>query len=279
MSAPLYPLGAFGEGAGFLLIFLLGFGFGFFLERAGFASARKLTGMFYFRDFAVLRVMFTAIVVAMLGLLYLASLGVVDMAAMSIPPTILGAQIVGGLLLGVGFIVGGYCPGTSVVGVASGKIDAIFYVLGVIAGSGLFGLGYEPLQGLYHWGEQGVVTLSQWSGLSGGALAPIIVMIALAAFAATEIVDRRRRGESLEEGIQVRLTWPRAGAVLASVAALALLVGHTMAGTLARNVQPAAAEQPAAVTAKPAAAPAVAPAGARPLPGGLKKFKKGSSCS
>ena len=95
---------------------MIGIGFGFFLERAGFGSARKLTDQFYFKDMAVFRVMFTAIVTAMLGLFYLAACGWVDLSLVYIQPTYLWPQIVGGLLLGVGFVVGGYCPGTSLVG-------------------------------------------------------------------------------------------------------------------------------------------------------------------
>ncbi len=107
---------------------MIGIGFGFFLEQAGFGSARKLTNQFYFKDMAVFRVMFTAIVTAMLGLFYLSALGWVDLSLVYISPTYLWPQIVGGLLLGVGFIVGGYCPGTSMVAVATGKLDALVFV-------------------------------------------------------------------------------------------------------------------------------------------------------
>jgi hypothetical protein len=87
---------------------VLGFAFGFVLEHAGFSSARKLASQFYFKDFAVLKVMFTAIVVAMLGLAYLALSGWLDMSQMYVPATFLWPQLAGGLLLGAGFIVGGY---------------------------------------------------------------------------------------------------------------------------------------------------------------------------
>jgi uncharacterized protein len=87
---------------------LLGFFFGFFLERAGFSSAKKLTAQFYFKDFAVLKVMFTAIVVTMLGVAYLATDGWLDMSQLYVPLTYLWPQITGGLLLGAGFILGGY---------------------------------------------------------------------------------------------------------------------------------------------------------------------------
>jgi len=87
---------------------VLGLFFGFFLERAGFSSALKLTAQFYFKDFAVLKVMFTAIVVAMLGIVYLSLIGWLNMSQVYVPATFLWPQLVGGLLLGVGFIIGGY---------------------------------------------------------------------------------------------------------------------------------------------------------------------------
>jgi hypothetical protein len=106
MSAPFYA--AFSLATYLTLSVLLGFFFGFFLERAGFSSAQKLTAQFYFKDFAVLKVMFTAIVVAMLGIAYLALVGWLDMNQVYVPLTFLWPQIVGGLLLGAGFIIGGY---------------------------------------------------------------------------------------------------------------------------------------------------------------------------
>lgn len=106
MSAPFYS--AFSLATYLAVAVLLGFFFGFFLERAGFSSAKKLTAQFYFKDFAVLKVMFTAIVVAMLGIAYLATAGWLDMSQVYVPLTFLWPQVAGGLLLGTGFIIGGY---------------------------------------------------------------------------------------------------------------------------------------------------------------------------
>ena len=117
-----------------VIAIVLGFFFGFFLERAGFSSARKLTRQFYFKDFAVLKVMFTAIVIAMLGIVYLSLLGWLNVEQLYIPGTFLWPQLVGGLLLGAGFIVGGYCPGTSVAAAAIGKIDGLLFIAGIMLG-------------------------------------------------------------------------------------------------------------------------------------------------
>jgi len=108
MSFPLGPSGAFSANTGLLLAFFIGIGFGFFLEKAGFSNARKLTAQFYFRDFAVLKVMFTAIVVAGLGFWFLVGVGVLDLSSTYINPTFLLPQIMGGLILGIGFVIGGY---------------------------------------------------------------------------------------------------------------------------------------------------------------------------
>jgi len=102
MSAPFFP--TFSPTM-FVVVSLL---LGIFFERAGFSSAKKLTAQFYFKDFSVLKVMFTAIVVAMLGVAYLAAAGWLDMSQVYVPLTFLGPQIAGGLLLGAGFIIGGY---------------------------------------------------------------------------------------------------------------------------------------------------------------------------
>ncbi len=232
MTGPLYSLGVFGDEAGFVAIFLIGLAFGFFLERAGFGSARKLAGIFYFRDFAVLRVMFTAIVVAMLGLLYLSSLGWLEMEAMNLPPTFLGGQIAGGLLLGIGFVTGGYCPGTSVVAAASGKWDGLVFMLGLIFGTGVFGLSFDWIEGLYQWGSMGTVTLSEWSGMGAGTLGFLIVLIALGAFAATEYADRRKAGAADAGGkfMSLQVSWQRAGAALAVVLGFVLMTAHSIAG-------------------------------------------------
>ena len=131
MNAPFFKFGLFGDETSLIVACAIGIGFGFFLEQAGFGSAKKLTDQFYFKDMAVFRVMFTAIVTAMLGLFYLAAVGWVDLSLVYIQPTYLWPQIVGGLLLGVGFVVGGYCPGTSLVALATGKVDALVFVAGI----------------------------------------------------------------------------------------------------------------------------------------------------
>jgi len=123
---------------------LVGFAFGFILENAGFGSPCKLTGQFTLRDWSVLKVMFTAIVVAAVGLHGLAALGVLDAEAIFVPTSLVVASALGGVLVGAGFAIGGYCPGTSVVGLASGRIDALVFFGGLIVGTFAFAGLYGP---------------------------------------------------------------------------------------------------------------------------------------
>jgi len=198
MNAPFYKFGLFGDEASLVVAFLIGIGFGFFLERAGFGSAKKLTAQFYLDDLAVFKVMFTAIVTAMLGLFYLSVLGWVDLSLVYLTPTFLWAQIAGGILLGVGFVVGGYCPGTSMVAAATGRIDGLVFVLGVIAGVFAFGETFPLWKGLYEAGSLGKLTLPQAFHLPYGLVVFLVVLMAVGGFMGAEWVERR--AARLKEG-------------------------------------------------------------------------------
>lgn len=176
-----------------LVSIALGFFFGFFLERAGFSSARKLTAQFYLKDFAVLKVMFTAIVVSMLGLAYLGVVGWIDTSQLYVPPTFLWPQIVGGLLLGSGFIVGGYCPGTSVVAAAIGKLDALFFMAGIFLGIFVFGQELPHFAKFNSSGSMGALTLPLWLDMNTGLIVLAVVVIALVAFWASDRCEGRWR--------------------------------------------------------------------------------------
>ncbi len=181
----MFPLSAFQEFStvqSLAIAVALGFGFGFCLERAGFGSARKLTAVFYLYDMAVVKVMFSAIVTAMVGIVALSAAGLLDVAELYVEPTNLAAQAVGGLLFGAGFIVGGYCPGTSVAAMATGKKDGYAFALGMLAGV----YGYAELTpGLDTWIKdtaQGAMTLPTLTGIGAGWWA--VGFVAFLAFAA-----------------------------------------------------------------------------------------------
>ena len=159
LIAPLFRHGFFGADTSLVFAFLIGLGFGFSLERAGFGSARKLTGQFYLHDMAVYKVMFTAVVTSMFLVQLATALGLMNFGQVFVPATFVWPQALGGLLLGIGFVVGGYCPGTSVVSVASGKLDGMVYVLGFFAGLAVFPHLFDSLEGFYRSGSLGVITL------------------------------------------------------------------------------------------------------------------------
>jgi hypothetical protein len=176
----------------------LGILFGFVLERAGFGSAKKLSAQFYLGDMAVLKVMFTGIITAMLLIYWTVGFGWLDFERLWVNPTYLGSGILGGLLFGVGFLVGGYCPGTALVAMATLKLDALFFVLGVLGGIGIFGFTIAPLDHFWHSsGAYGTLTLFDWLQVSPPVTVAAAVLMALGMFAGGEAVERwiRRRNE------------------------------------------------------------------------------------
>ncbi|UCE03577.1 MAG: YeeE/YedE family protein [Candidatus Latescibacterota bacterium] len=199
MMATIFPLQSLGSEASLLTAIVLGFLFGFSLERAGFGNARKLAAQFYLRDMTVFKVMFTAILVAMVGVYSFHAIGWVDLEAMWINPTFMWAQAAGGFLLGVGFILSGLCPGTSVVSAASGRIDGFVVIAGIFVGTFAFTLLIDFLPGLerlYQAGDQGVSILPRLLGVPPAWLALGVVLMAGAAFLGVEGLERRFRGES-----------------------------------------------------------------------------------
>jgi hypothetical protein len=186
---PLYPQDVFGFPAGLLLGTLIGFAFGFVLERAGFGNAKNLAAQFYLTDTRVLKVMFSAIATACAGIGLLAGFGVLDLSLLTVPETFIGPHVVGGLLLGIGFIVSGYCPGTGVVAMASGKWDGLMSIVGVMIGSLLFGFVYGPLEGFYKSGAMGSVTIAQALGLPFPVLAAGVVLMAVGCFLGAEKLE------------------------------------------------------------------------------------------
>jgi uncharacterized membrane protein YedE/YeeE len=234
-----FPLGsvAVDHGLAILSAVVLGFAFGFVLERVGFGRAPKLVAQFHGTDMTVLKVIFSAIVTAMLGVVVLSGLRVLDLPAVAARyPTFLGPMIAGGLLLGVGFVVAGYCPGTSVVAMASGKLDGALTVVGVAVGS----VAYSELQAavpalarFHDASGLGALSLAQLLHLPTAVVAALVVMVAIAAFVGAEWVERAATGREV----------PGAGARRVVFAAFALLA---FAGVATLLMAPPAAAQPCA---------------------------------
>jgi uncharacterized protein len=190
MTGPLFMHEAFGVEASLIVAFFIGAGFGFALERAGFGSSRRLTDIFYGRDFAVMKVMFTAIVVAMVGIFYLERFGLLVRQDIWILPTFLWPQILGGLIFGAGFVMGGWCPGTAFVGLVSGKIDAAVFLVGILLGSLGWGFAFEHVKWFYASGSMGQVTLYEWIGLKPEVVVLLVVLLALGMFAGGNLIQR-----------------------------------------------------------------------------------------
>lgn len=192
MSAPLLPEGA-SLAASLGVALLLGVGFGFALERAGLGSARVLVGQFYGRDLRVLKVMFSAVLVAMLGVFWLSRFGLLQLSAVYVPPTWLGPQLAGGVLFGAGLITAGLCPGTACVAAATGRIDGAFVLLGLLAGMLATGLLLGRWADFYGSSARGAWTLPDLLGLPYGVVVFAVVLLALAAFVVAERIERGGR--------------------------------------------------------------------------------------
>ena len=174
-----------------LVALLVGIAFGFALERAGLGNARKLAGQFYGTDLTVFKVMFSAIITAMLGAFWLGRFGWIDLAQVYVPETYLLPQLAGGLIFGAGFVIAGLCPGTSCVSVATGRGDGLAAVAGMFAGVMLTGLAFAPLRGFYDSTARGSLTLPDLLHLPYGVVVFAVVVIALAGFRAAEWIERR----------------------------------------------------------------------------------------
>lgn len=183
---PYYKFDYFSFDFSLVVAFIIGIGFGFALERGGFGNARILAAQFYFYNMRVLKVMFTAIVTAMLGLFYFSWVGWLDLSLVYISDTYIIPQVAGGLLLGIGFVIGGYCPGTSVVSASTGRYDGMIYLVGLFFGVFVFSEVFPLIEDFYNSTQMGKITLPEFLGLSHGMVVFLVVLMALGAFAAAE---------------------------------------------------------------------------------------------
>jgi uncharacterized membrane protein YedE/YeeE len=172
----------------------IGIVFGWFLERGGLGNARKLAGQFYLTDFTVMKVMFSAIITAMLGLFWLAWAGLLDLTRVYIPETFIVPQLVGGILFGAGFILAGLCPGTACVAAATGRRDGLTAVGGLLVGVFLFAEIAPGVRAFHESTSRGALTLQDALHLPQGVVVFAIVAVAVAAFAVAERIEQRVRG-------------------------------------------------------------------------------------
>jgi uncharacterized membrane protein YedE/YeeE len=193
MNAPLFELGAFGESWALVWAVVIGIGFGWFLERGGMGNARKLASQFYLVDMAVFKILFSAVVTAMLGLFWLGRLGLVELSLVYVPPTWIVPHLLGGLVFGVGFVMGGLCPGTSCVAIASGRLDGFVVLGGMLFGILVFGEAFALLEPLYSATPAGTMTLPEIVGLGYSLMVAVVAAAAVALFRLAEWIEARVR--------------------------------------------------------------------------------------
>ena len=175
----------------YVVFALIGFGFGFALEMSGFGNSKKLAAQFYFTDLTVLKVMFTAIVTAMVLTFGAVGLGILNFSQVWVNPTYISSGILGGLIMGVGFIIGGFCPTTSLASASTGKIDGMYFVLGGFVGAFLFGETEKYFDNWYtNSGYYGRLTLDQVFHLPTGVVVLLVVLMALFMFWGAEQLER-----------------------------------------------------------------------------------------
>lgn len=214
--APLVP-DIIGNELNFIVAILIGIAFGFILEQAGFSTSKKLVGLFYGYDFTVLRVFFTAGVTAMIGVIALGHFGMLDLNLIYINPTFIWSAIVGGLIMGLGFVVGGFCPGTSVCAAGIGKIDAMIFVGGSFLGVFAFAEGYPLFEGLYKAGNWGSPKIFEIMGMSQALFAFLLTFVAVFAFIVTTKIEEKVSGKKNPDFQHTKL--------YASLAVIAVFIG------------------------------------------------------
>lgn len=167
-----------------LLGLVTGILFGALLQQGRVLRYEKQVGAMLFRDMTILKFMLSAILVGMVGINLLVSLGVVDF---KIKTALVGANIIGGVLFGVGWAVMGYCPGTSVGAVAEGRWHALFAVAGMLVGAAIYAEAYPALKdNVLAWGNLGKITLPGVLGVSPWVVIPVLAVLYIALFALFE---------------------------------------------------------------------------------------------
>ncbi len=191
MVGPLIPMGVIPEAWNNVIALLLGAGFGFTLEASGFSSSRKIMGTFFAYDFVVLRVFFTAAITTMTGIFYFDYMGWMDASMLYINPYYVMSAIVGGIIMGFGFALGGFCPGTSFTGVAIGKIDAMVFSGGLFIGVFIFSELYPLFQGLYNSQNLGGAKIYDLLGMKETVFGFLLIVAAIGMFYGAAFVEKK----------------------------------------------------------------------------------------
>jgi hypothetical protein len=188
---PISSMVAMPEWLNLLIAILIGVGFGFSLEQAGFSSSRKLAGMFYGYDTTVIKVFFTAAIVALVGSQFLSFFGLLNLNMVFVNEFYVTASIVGGVIMGAGFVMGGFCPGTGLSALSIGKIDAMVFFAGGLTGAFLFAESYPYIQHLANGSFKGPLKINEVMGISPGLFTLLLVVAAAIMFWLAEASEKR----------------------------------------------------------------------------------------
>ncbi len=188
---PLVPQGIIAPEWDFIIAMLIGIAFGFILEAAGFSSSKNLVGLFYGYDFVVLRVFFTGAATAAAGIVLLDYFGWIDVSMLYVQPTYWGAAIVGGMIMGLGFVTGGFCPGTGFAASSIGKMDAMMFVVGTFLGALLYGETYPLIKDFVNSGYEGGIKIYDTLGMSRGLFTFLLILVAVGLFYLVPLIEKR----------------------------------------------------------------------------------------
>ena len=165
---------------------LTGIGFGILLQRAEVIRFDRQIGALLLKDMTIVKFMLTTILVAMVGVYLLVDLG---LAKLSLKPLIMGGNVLGGLIFGVGWALLGYCPGTAGAALGEGRVDALAGMVGMLVGAGVYAEAYPALkQSVLTWGDYGKATLPSLLGVNHW---PVIVLFCVGGVLLLRLIERR----------------------------------------------------------------------------------------
>ena len=147
--------------------------------------------MFYGYDTTVLKVFFTAAIVALVGSQILSFLGLLNLNLVFVNEYYVEASIIGGIIMGLGFVMGGFCPGTGLCALSIGKIDAFLFLGGGLTGAFLFAETYPFIQKLANGSYKGPVKINEVMGISPGLFTFLLIVAAVIMFWFAEIAEKR----------------------------------------------------------------------------------------